>query len=183
MRKSHWILFSAATLLAVLAISAYGLAKIRSSEPHRASVGTSISKQAVISPPKPTVSSGGILALINDYRVQNSLRPLVVTPELEKSAMDKCLDMLDGGYFEHTNPKTGVRGVDLAKRAYPTATKWGENLASGQYSTSNRPVEAWINSPTHKTNILDRYRVTGIAICPDTVTPFIERYFVHHLAY
>jgi uncharacterized protein YkwD len=120
-----------------------------------------------------TVSTGGIVDLVNKYRVKNNLEPLTVIPELESSAKEKCQDLIgipdENGIvqtdFEHTNSDTGVAGLDFAQKDYPYATRWGENLANGLWNTSEQFVSAWLASPSHKEQIDYAYKYTGVAIC------------------
>ena len=197
MTKFRWILTGIGLISVIIAVIS---AIITLKAPLEPSVAQTSPKQSVRAtqeaqtaqkPPSTGLTVEGILTLINDYRIQNGHQPLVMISELTNSAMEKCLDMLDPTpdangahypYFDHVNPTTGVHGVDIAKRAYPNATKWGENLASGVYATNQQPFDAWVNSSSHRGNILTNYRVTGIAICPDDPSPYLSRDFVQHFA-
>jgi uncharacterized protein YkwD len=135
--------------------------------------------------PKVTISAKGIIALVNDYRVKNGLQPLKEVPELDKSAMDKCLDMQKNDYFAHTNPVTGISGGDMAKATYPNASFWGENLVGTTIPTNEDVVTRWINSPGHRENILGAYTVTGVAVCSDDphwTRPTDLRFATQHFA-
>ena len=100
--------------------------------------------------------------LINNFRVQNGLSPLVINEELQNVARIKAQEMVDGEYFSHTSPTYGSP-FDMMQTfniQYKTA---GENIAGN--STNSAAVEAWITSENHKANILNNsYNYTGIAV-------------------
>ena len=78
--------------------------------------------------------------------------------------------MVKDTFFEHTTPE-GVTMVDRILRAkYVREDEgWalGENLAwgTGSYGTPRGAVEAWMDSPGHRANILKRsFRDMGVGI-------------------
>jgi uncharacterized protein YkwD len=78
--------------------------------------------------------------------------------------------MVANDYFEHTTP-AGVTMVDRIMQAhYVHADQgWslGENLAwgTGSWATPRGTVDAWMDSPGHRENILRReYREVGIGV-------------------
>lgn len=106
----------------------------------------------------------GVLAVLtNDEREVNNLPDLVVSPILTKAAEMKAQDMAEKGYFAHTSPegKTPWYWLDLVGYTYDYA---GENLAIN-FSDSKDVTEAWMNSPTHRANIVkSTYREVGTGI-------------------
>lgn len=54
---------------------------------------------------------------------------------------------------------------------------YGENIASGQASAAE-VVQAWMDSPGHRANILDcDYRTTGTGYAPDDTGPYWTQTF------
>jgi len=67
-------------------------------------------------------------------------------------------------YFEHESP-TGVLFTDLADVYGYEYLAMGENLAFGHYESEEALVQAWMDSPGHRANILHaKYQEIGIAM-------------------
>lgn len=102
------------------------------------------------------------LKLVNEYRKNNGLNELKPLLELQELSKLKAEDIVENQYFSHTSPNLGTpfemlrsNGVD-----YNIA---GENLAGN--ITPEKAVEAWINSTSHKENILEeKFQYTGISV-------------------
>ncbi|MEK7105752.1 MAG: CAP domain-containing protein, partial [Patescibacteria group bacterium] len=76
----------------------------------------------------------------------------------------KVDDMIKRQYFEHISP-TGESVSDLGKEAGYSYVIMGENLALGSFTSANDIVKAWMNSPGHKANILNkRYQDIGVSV-------------------
>ena len=106
----------------------------------------------------------GVIQRTNFERARNSLPGLTESTELDVSAQIKANDMLQKQYFEHTAPdgKTVSDLVDVAGYEY---IRVGENLALGDFSDNVDLLNAWMNSPGHRANILDsRYQNIGVGI-------------------
>ncbi|PFA68682.1 hypothetical protein CN378_06565 [Bacillus sp. AFS015802] len=102
-----------------------------------------------------------VIDLTNQERKKNGLNPLKMDGELTNVAEMKSEDMKEHDYFSHTSPTYGSPfemmenfGVD-----YSTAA---ENIAVGQ-RTPESVVNAWMNSPGHRKNILNK-QVTHIGV-------------------
>ncbi len=109
------------------------------------------------------ISKSDIYASVNDIRKTNGLTTLAVSSGLELSAQLKLSDMVQKGYFAHQSPDglSPWYWFDKARYGYQTA---GENLAMNFYSSAE-VVSAWMNSPTHKQNILyGNFSEVGIAV-------------------
>jgi uncharacterized protein YkwD len=111
-----------------------------------------------------------ILCLHNNVRAEHGLPALRENKRLRKAALAHSRSMVVKRFFEHTTP-TGVTMVDrILKSRYVRADQgWslGENLAwgTGSYATPRGAVEAWMQSPGHRANILKRvYRELGIGV-------------------
>lgn len=103
-----------------------------------------------------------LIALTNTNRNQNALPQLKTSPLLEKAAQEKANDMAAKGYFAHTSPdgKAPWYWIKNAGYSYVYA---GENLAIN-FTDSDTAHTAWMNSPTHRANILNgKFTEIGIA--------------------
>lgn len=104
-----------------------------------------------------------LLNLTNYEREQNGLRPLSLNSKLTSAAQKKATHMLKNNYWAHFAPD-GTTPWDFIKGEKYDYVYAGENLAKG-YTTSHSTVKAWMNSPTHKANILSKqYSEVGFAI-------------------
>ena len=111
-----------------------------------------------------------VLCLHNQVRAKHDLPALKENKRLRKAAVKHSRDMVKDGYFEHTTPE-GVTMVDRILRArYVRENQgWalGENLAwgTGSLGTPRGAVEAWMDSPGHRANILKKaYRELGVGV-------------------
>ena len=102
-----------------------------------------------------------LLKAINLIRKQNNLQSLKGSQQLNASAMEKALDLINQGYWAHQNPQ-GTQPWDFINQAGYDYRSAGENLARG-YTDEAKMIEAWLNSPSHKENIVNpQYRDIGI---------------------
>ncbi len=93
-----------------------------------------------------------VLELINIERAKNNLEPLKLDYDLTEQAMLRSAELT--AYFAHTRPNGGD-ALDLPKVN-------GENIAAGQYSPEE-VVDTWMNSSSHKSNILNaNFKSIGI---------------------
>jgi uncharacterized protein YkwD len=111
-----------------------------------------------------------VLCLHNQIRAQHGLKSLRANRRLRRAAVGHSRDMVRHDYFEHTTPQ-GVTMLDriLHSRYVRADQGWvlGENLAwgTGTYGTPRGALEAWMDSPPHRANILrGAYRDVGIGI-------------------
>ncbi|MED3764544.1 CAP domain-containing protein [Ureibacillus sp. FSL K6-8385] len=94
-----------------------------------------------------------VVELTNAERAKAGLKPLEMYSPLMAAAKVKSQDMANLGYFSHTSPTYGspfdqMRAAGIQFRAA------GENIAQGQ-RTPEQVVNAWMNSPGHRANILN----------------------------
>lgn len=114
------------------------------------------------------INSDSIIKLVNQSRTENSVSLLEENKTLDKVAQDKLNDMIKNNYFAHTSPAgiTPWHWFDENKYDYRYA---GENLALGFSSVENEH-KAWMDSPTHKKNILNpNYKEIGVAVGKGTI--------------
>lgn len=111
-----------------------------------------------------------VVCLLNKQRSRRDIRKLRVNSALSAAARRHTVDMVTRNYFDHVS-KSGADVVDrLTQTGYiGGARSWtvGENLAwgSGTRSTPREIVSAWMDSPGHRANILQRrFREIGIGV-------------------
>ena len=111
-----------------------------------------------------------ILCLHNQIRTQAGLPALKDNAKLRKAATGQSADMVTNGYFDHTAPDGDTFVDRILGAGYAKKTDgWtlGENLAwgTGDLSTAQGVMNAWMNSPGHKANLVKKvYREVGIGI-------------------
>ena len=121
-----------------------------------------------------TVSAGALqsstLCLLNEERAAAGLRPLKEHRKLEKAATGFSQEMVKDRFFDHVSPSGSTLSTRVKKVKYTKgARSWalGENIAwgTGAKATPAAIVDAWMHSPGHKRNILDKkFREIGIGI-------------------
>jgi len=110
----------------------------------------------------PTGEELVMLALINDFRAENGVGPLTLSPTLTAAADFHSQDMANRNYFSHDLPGIGTWSQNISNYGYGGGTR-AENIAAG-YSDAARTVDGWINSPGHRTNMLNpNLHAIGIA--------------------
>ena len=103
-----------------------------------------------------------ILELINTERTNNGLNPLQIDDDLQNIVRIKAQDMIDNDYFAHESPTYGSP-FEMMKSNGITYKTAGENIAGN--SDNKKAVEAWMNSESHRNNILNNsYNYTGVAV-------------------
>lgn len=105
-----------------------------------------------------------VLASINAIRAQAGCGPLKLNKALMSAAQTHATNMAELDFFDHR----GKDGHDFTYRikqaGYPQYRWVAENIAAGQ-KTADRAVQAWLDSPGHRRNIMDcDYVDTGIAM-------------------
>lgn len=155
MTRTAWIV----SALIVVALIGGGLVA-----KHLVFSGASVTS-TIPKPSPPTARERRLLVLINVERKVAGLKALVYDPVMAKVARDHTADMVKRNYFSHDEPN----GRSFAERVHyvlvmPGRRAVGENIAlgSGSYGTPQALVTAWMNSPGHRANILNRaYGRTG----------------------
>lgn len=110
------------------------------------------------------LSRVGVIQETNDQRVQFGLPTLEENTLLNQAASLKLRDMFDKQYFEHVSPEGfgPSHWVEIAGYKYRII---GENLALGNFENDADLVDAWMNSPGHRENILrEEFRDIGVAV-------------------
>jgi len=112
------------------------------------------------------ISPDNIVKLVNEQRVSYGLNPVRANSELQTAAVEKSKDMILRNYFDHyAFGQTPWMFILRAGYNYTTA---GENLAKG-FNSSEGIVNAWMNSPAHRANILNPdYQEIGVGVVKGT---------------
>lgn len=109
------------------------------------------------------VYSSILVDMTNEARAESNLQTLKINPILVKAAEEKAKDMVENSYFAHTSPEGITPWFWFEDVGYKFAYA-GENLAVG-FNESAQVHSGWINSPTHKANILSsNFTEIGIAV-------------------
>lgn len=109
------------------------------------------------------VTSSQLIELANQAREESGVSILRINSKLVEAAQAKAQDMITKGYFAHISPD-GVTPWHWLKETGYNYVAAGENLARG-FSDSEFVHEAWMNSPSHRENILNnKYQEIGIAV-------------------
>jgi len=106
--------------------------------------------------PAPVPDIGELVSLINGYRAENGLQPLVTSPALTQAAQWMSEDMAGNGYLSHTDSLGRGNLGRLAAFGYDCTaynTWCGENLAAGT-ATGWETLDAWRKSPAHNDLLL-----------------------------
>jgi uncharacterized protein YkwD len=111
-----------------------------------------------------------IFCLMNAMRANAGLPALRQQDQLAQASLEHSQDMVDNSYFAHDS----LDGRDVVARLtavgyIPKSGEWvvGENLAwgSGALATPQSLVNAWMNSPPHRENLLaNDYREVGMGV-------------------
>lgn len=111
-----------------------------------------------------TLTNRGTIKQTNAQRAKFGLTALAENARLDQAAAIKLSDMFAKQYFEHVSP-SGTGPSDLANQVGYKYIVVGENLALGNFENDATLIEAWMNSPGHRANILnERYTEIGVAV-------------------
>lgn len=111
-----------------------------------------------------TLTNDGVFQFTNQQRQQNNVSTLTRNPTLDAAAANKMQDMFARQYFEHISP-TGEGPADVVDGVNYSYIRVGENLALGNFPSDEALVQAWMDSPGHRANILDEgFQEIGIAV-------------------
>ncbi len=109
-----------------------------------------------------------VIELTNQKRMDQGLLPLKLNQTLSEAAQLKGGDMFAFDYWAHFSP-SGRSPWSFFKEAGYNYLYAGENLAR-DFMDSDAVVTAWMNSPTHRENLLNnRYQEIGLAVIDGTL--------------
>lgn len=108
------------------------------------------------------IATSELLSDTNDERQKANLPALRLNDELSQAAFLKAQDMFENDYWAHTSP-SGVEPWKWFGDVGYNYSYAGENLAKN-YPTADATVDAWMDSETHRANILNfHYMEVGFA--------------------
>lgn len=117
----------------------------------------------------------------NQERVKYGLPALKTNSDLSLSASLKAKDMFANNYWAHTSP-AGKSPWEFFKSVDYHYSVAGENLAKDFYDTDSM-IKAWMNSPTHKANIVNpKFKEIGIGVVNGTLNGIETTLVVQHFA-
>ncbi len=110
-----------------------------------------------------------IIELTNQNRTAFGLPALVLNERLSDAARRKAAHMFTKNYWAHNSPD-GTKPWSFILAAGYDYLHAGENLAR-DFNNSESIVEAWMNSPSHRDNLLNpRYVDIGVAVVDGQLT-------------
>ncbi|MFE6486247.1 CAP domain-containing protein [Streptomyces sp. NPDC057757] len=125
---------------------------------------------APVAAPAETAAETAVLALVNTERAKAGCSPVAANSALTGLASVFSEDMAARGFFDHTDPD-GATPWDRAATA-GISNLGGENIARGQ-STAEAVMDAWMNSPGHRANILNcDFKTLGVGVHLGTGGPW-----------
>lgn len=108
------------------------------------------------------MSRGALLSGTNTARSAHGLGGFALNSQLNNSAQAKAQHMANNNYWAHVAPD-GTQPWYFFNQAGYGYVRAGENLAYG-FMTSQATIDGWMNSPTHRDNILGQYDDVGFGI-------------------
>lgn len=109
------------------------------------------------------ITAAKVIEDTNLERQKNGMSPLVESPLLDEAAKLKAANMFEENYWAHFSPSGKDPWGFILRTGYKFSYA-GENLARN-FQNSDDVVKAWMNSPSHKENILNnKYQEIGIAV-------------------
>lgn len=127
------------------------------------------------------ITAQKVLDQTNQERSKLGLPVLKYNSLLSQSATQKAQDMFTHNYWAHTSP-SGTSPWNFFKNVDYKYSIAGENLARDFYDTESL-LKAWMNSPTHKENIINpKYQEIGIGVVNGTLGGIKTTLVVQHFA-
>lgn len=109
------------------------------------------------------ITSANVIKYVNEAREKEGVKELLVSEKLNEVATRKINDMVENKYFAHTSP-SGLSPWHWFEKSGYDYKYAGENLAIN-FTTAETQQAAWMNSPTHRKNILNiNYKEIGVAV-------------------
>lgn len=110
-----------------------------------------------------SISADQVVELTNAERAKAGLGPLAPNNRLSQAAAAKAAHMFAHDYWAHVAPDGTTPWYFITQQGYGY-TIAGENLAR-DFGDTSAMVQAWMDSPTHKENIVNaKYVETGVAV-------------------
>lgn len=110
------------------------------------------------------ITVGSIIGQVNKERSDRNIPTLITNSKLSAAAASKSSDMIARKYFSHVDPDGNYIWDKIVAFGYTPYTILGENLAV-DFSDVEGLMSAWINSPTHRANILNaNFKDQGVGV-------------------
>jgi len=108
------------------------------------------------------IDSNRLLEITNQKRAEQGLAPLIINEKLQEAARQKASAMFSANCWSHNC--SGRTPWWFFKNSGYNYLYAGENLAR-DFADSESIVSAWMNSPTHRDNILNgKYQEIGFSV-------------------
>lgn len=115
-----------------------------------------------------SITAGDVVDQTNEERQRVGLPPLKLNPQLSQAAQAKGTHMFANQYWAHTAPD-GTQPWSFFKSFKYNYSVAGENLAR-DFANTGDMMQAWMNSPTHRANIVNgKYQEIGVAVIDGTL--------------
>lgn len=109
------------------------------------------------------IDASDLMTRVNLERTQRFIPALMTNDKLTTAATGKAKDMLTRSFFAHVDPDSNYVWPRIEATGYTPYTTLGENLAM-DFTSAPAVVEAWMNSPTHRANIVnEKFEDQGMA--------------------
>lgn len=116
-----------------------------------------------------TFSAEQIIALTNTKRTENGLGQVTSNALLAQAAAAKAANMFSENYWAHNSPSGKTPWTFITASGYKYIYA-GENLAR-DFGDAQSVVNAWMNSSSHKSNLLDKnFKEIGVAVASGNLT-------------
>ncbi|OGF82134.1 hypothetical protein A2924_00400 [Candidatus Giovannonibacteria bacterium RIFCSPLOWO2_01_FULL_44_16] len=121
--------------------------------------------RTAVKPVSAVLTRAGVINWTNTQRKNNGgFLALKENLILDAAAEAKLKDMFKNQYFEHVSP-SGIGPGELVESVGYDYIASGENLALGNFDGDRDLVQAWMDSPGHRANILNtKYQEMGVAV-------------------
>jgi uncharacterized protein YkwD len=125
-----------------------------------------------------------VFALVNRQRRLHGVHELAWSDALAAQAREHSVNMMERGFFSHTDPIRGTPAARLRAAGIPWS-RCGENIFReyGADEPADDAVERWMKNDSHRQSLLDplfTHTGVGVAISPDTEY-FITQEFIRPL--
>lgn len=116
-----------------------------------------------------------IIRLVNVERKKRGLKSLKQEKNLQQMTYLRNYDMAKENYFAHISPKYGRWANFLYSSEYKFDFA-GENIAAG-FVTAKAFVKAWMDSPTHRANILEpKFKKIAVGVSSGASKSYFKTY-------
>ncbi|MBU2575621.1 hypothetical protein KKF64_00800 [Patescibacteria group bacterium] len=100
------------------------------------------------------INASDLIKITNEKRIEAGLDALEPNHKLTQAAHNKAIDIITNHYFAHTTPQGKPFYEWIEENGYYYLYA-GENLAI-DFKTNEATIIAWMNSATHRANILNQ---------------------------